>query len=569
MMYLCGMKNIRYMGRRSATNNDVTCDTGRCNLLHIVVLLLAFVYAASQQLFAMPKDTLLDVSTDSLPKAYRYDIKEAFYNDFSHISLEFIASGFLIKSRKKDFREMRHYFQPTFKTTWDNYTQYTPLAATWALNIAGVEGRSSLKRLAVSNALSALTMAAMVNSLKYSTREQRPDATSHNSFPSGHTATSFMAATILHKEYGLTRSLWYSFAGYSVAAATGVCRILNNRHWISDVLVGAGIGIISTDVGYLLTDLIYKDKGLKRRNREEPFGSLSKRPSFLSLSVEMGAGPKVLETPEVYDNYDENLKPYAAGDPRGESHPLGLKMYMGTSSAINVEGIYFPHKYFGIGGRVRAISIPVTATTDLSQGFRYDISKDGKIDDEWNKYFRFVGIESSHIGMFDFSAGGYFSFPLNNKFCLGSKLLVGNRFTTDYKIDAIVDVDVKGLKTFYAALDPNDKNYFDKPDDKKAVLEYIDSYGDGKGVHESEFLTIKLNHAFIYSTGLSLSWAYKPGMLLKAQINYDYSQPEYTYELINRWQDNGDGMQTYLVDTFKQSTNMHNLSLGLGMAINF
>lgn len=54
------------------------------------------------------------------------------------------------------------------------------------------------------------------------------------------------------------KSPWYSIGGYTLAGLTGVTRQLNNRHWIGDVLVGAGIGMISTDLGYFFSDLIFK-----------------------------------------------------------------------------------------------------------------------------------------------------------------------------------------------------------------------------------------------------------------------------------------------------------------------
>ena len=57
------------------------------------------------------------------------------------------------------------------------------------------------------------------NSENLTAKEMRPDGSTANSWPSGHTATSFVGATILHKEYGLTRSPWYSIAGYSLATA--------------------------------------------------------------------------------------------------------------------------------------------------------------------------------------------------------------------------------------------------------------------------------------------------------------------------------------------------------------
>lgn len=532
-------------------------------------VLPCFLLSVCTTAYARPLDSVYTQTKPVLYKVPQYTAKEAFANNFSYMGLGFAAAGFLVKSQKKDFREMRHYFQPHFKKTFDNYTQYLPLAATWALNVAGVEGRSSLKRLAVSNALSAVAMASIVNGMKHSIREMRPDGTSRNSFPSGHTATAFVTAGILHKEYGLTRSPWYSVAGYAIATATGVGRILNNRHWISDVLVGAGVGILATDVGYLVSDLLFKEKGLRRSSLEALPPDITHRPHFWGLTVEMGVGPKQLNIPEVYDNYDAQMQPYAPSDSRGVSHALGLKMYMGTGSAVSTEGAYFFHPNIGVGGRLRAMSVPVTATVDLSKGFRYDVRRDGRIDEETAKYIHFVGVESNHIGMFDLGVGPYFTCLLNDRLRLGGKLLMGRRLTTDYRIDAIVDVDVDGLRRFYGPLDANDARYFDEPSQKQEIMDILDGLGDGKGMHESEFLTIRSNRSMVYGTGVSLTWAYKHGMSLKAQLNYDYSAPDYTFQLVNRWEEHADGTQSYITDTFTRKTHMHSLSLGLGMVLNF
>ncbi len=113
----------------------------------------------------------------------------------------------------------------------------------------------------VSDAFSAVIMAGTVNGLKYSVGRLRPDGSRRNSFPSGHTATAFMTATMLHKEYGW-RSPWFSIGGYTAAAVTGISRILNNRHWLSDVIAGGAIGIGSVHLGYFITDCIFKEKRL-------------------------------------------------------------------------------------------------------------------------------------------------------------------------------------------------------------------------------------------------------------------------------------------------------------------
>jgi hypothetical protein len=79
-----------------------------------------------------------------------------------------------------------------------------------------------------------------------------------------------MTATMLHKEYGQTVSPWFSVAGYGAAAATGLIRVRENNHWVSDVLAGAGIGIYSVELAYTLSDLIYRDSRLTKPQLKEP-----------------------------------------------------------------------------------------------------------------------------------------------------------------------------------------------------------------------------------------------------------------------------------------------------------
>ena len=79
----------------------------------------------------------------------------------------------------------------------------------------------------------------------------RPDGSGYNSFPSGHTASAFAAAEFLRQEYR-DISPWYGYAGYFVATATGTLRMYNNKHWFSDVVAGAGFGIASTKISYLV-----------------------------------------------------------------------------------------------------------------------------------------------------------------------------------------------------------------------------------------------------------------------------------------------------------------------------
>jgi len=88
------------------------------------------------------------------------------------------------------------------------------------------------------HSLSVILTQLVVNGLKLTTGVLRPDATNYFSFPSGHTAAAFMAATLLYKEYGF-KGYWIGLVAYAAAIVTGFTRILNNRHWLFDVIIGA------------------------------------------------------------------------------------------------------------------------------------------------------------------------------------------------------------------------------------------------------------------------------------------------------------------------------------------
>lgn len=244
-----------------------------------------------------------------------------------------IVGGVVMQAYDSDFRRLRNGYSRSFRHDYDDWLQYAPAGAMVALKACGVRGRSSWGRMLVSDAFSAGLMAIGVNSLKYSCRVMRPDGSSRNSFPSGHTATAFMAATMLHKEYG-HRSPWYSIGGYTVATVTGVTRQLNNRHWMSDIMVGAGIGILATELGYFLADLIFKEKGL---NVTETYSVYDRcrRPSFLGFSLGFSTVPG-------------SYTPYP-----------GMHMQFLSGPAVSVQGAWFATPYWGFGGRMSCTNLRV------------------------------------------------------------------------------------------------------------------------------------------------------------------------------------------------------------------
>lgn len=152
------------------------------------------------------------------------------------------------------------------KISVDDFSQYAPMAAVYGLNLVSVRGLHNFEDRTIILATSYLTMGIAVNCLKRTLKEERPDRSNNQSFPSGHTATAFMGAEFLWREYKDV-SPWIGIAGYAVAAGTGFFRMYNNKHWLTDVIAGAGIGILSAKVGYWLYPVIknkfFKGKHLK------------------------------------------------------------------------------------------------------------------------------------------------------------------------------------------------------------------------------------------------------------------------------------------------------------------
>lgn len=141
------------------------------------------------------------------------------------------------------------------KISIDDFSQYAPIAAVYGLNAVGIAGKNSLKDRTIIMATSYLIMSSTVLALKSVTKIERPDGSSNNSFPSGHTATAFAGAEFMWQEYK-DQSIWYGISGYAIATGTGIFRMYNNRHWLTDVAAGAGIGILSTKIAYWIAPYI-------------------------------------------------------------------------------------------------------------------------------------------------------------------------------------------------------------------------------------------------------------------------------------------------------------------------
>ena len=437
-----------------------------------------------------------------------------FLDDQTWVGIPVFAAGLIAKAEKTAFRQ--DYNNPNtkirlikynFHSEIDNYTQYVPLALAIGLKIGGVESRSDWPRFWASSAASAAIMAGLVNGIKYTSSEMRPDGSTRNSWPSGHTATAFLAATILHKEYGLTRSPWYSVGAYTLATATGVMRVLNNRHWISDVLSGAGIGILSVELGYGLMDLLFKQRGLQRGDMSI-YPDLRANPSFFAISMGIGLGNKNLSLPAFDFDIPSEL---IDGEPIGSKEPLQLKFRSAT--AVGVEGAYFFNPYIGVGGRLRVKATPINGWSAFAlseeQGVQ-EFLNDPLLENSIQKIS--LTIESDHINEFAADAGVYFSFPFSSRFALGSKLLFGRSIMDDIEIKA----NYSGNQLLF-----NDEWIDDDDAPMFALSEDITDY-------TWDYINVAATSSFKFGTGISLTYAHKNSFSWRVFCDYDFSRKTFT-----------------------------------------
>ncbi len=289
----------------------------------------------------------------------------------TYIGVPLVAGGLIVKSEDDHFRGLRNDYLPQFDRHLDDYMQYIPAAVMLGMKAAGIQSRSSWGRMLVSDAFSALLMGGVVNTLKRTTKVGRPDGSDKHSFPSGHTATVLMTATMFNKEYG-HKSPWIGIGAYTTAAATGLMRMANNKHWLSDVLTEAGIGILSAEMGYYFADLIFKEKGINRSAGRGRFDRMD-RPSFVSLYLGMNI---------PLSGYDIDER---------------TEFRTSSGSSAGVEGAYFFNPYVGVGGRFAVSGTSIVVNGNEAADHTFDALL--------------------------LSAGSYFSYPLAARWLVGCKFL--------------------------------------------------------------------------------------------------------------------------------------------------
>ena len=188
---------------------------------------------------------LTEQDTLAAPSLSKAPVAKPYVNPWSlAIPAVLIARGAFSMNSHLDHKLQRYVVENVKgKVRADDYVQYLPIASVFAFPNLGMPPAHTLKERLVIGATAYALTAIFVNATKYTVRQLRPDNTSHNSFPSGHTATVFTGVEILYQEYK-HYDPWIGIGGYAVVAGVGLFGIHNNRLWAADVVSGAGIGII-------------------------------------------------------------------------------------------------------------------------------------------------------------------------------------------------------------------------------------------------------------------------------------------------------------------------------------
>ncbi len=153
---------------------------------------------------------------------------------------------------------------PHFYTPADNYLMWVPASSVYLLDAFTIKTKHSLKEHLIIDAGSVIVAGGIGYVMRKISGNIEVYKINGTKFPSGHTVNVFRGAEILHQELKETHKI-LSYSGYLVAVTVGTLRIFNKAHYLTEVIAGAGLGILSTKLTYWAFDKVKyrKNKHLK------------------------------------------------------------------------------------------------------------------------------------------------------------------------------------------------------------------------------------------------------------------------------------------------------------------
>ena len=158
-----------------------------------------------------------------------------------------LVTGFALNTLKKE-KPLKSF--KSIPSALDHFHYSTAIFGTLA-PILGATPKHELLDRTIYLSAGFLLSSAITLPLKKAMDVLRPDGSDYKSFPSGHATTAFAMAQWLREEYKASNPL-LSYSGYFIATASSISRVSYHKHHLADVLMGAGIGMLSTKAIYAL-----------------------------------------------------------------------------------------------------------------------------------------------------------------------------------------------------------------------------------------------------------------------------------------------------------------------------
>ncbi len=185
-------------------------------------------------------------------------------------------------------RDVRKMVGNDFATNVDDYLWYVPLAEMYTADLLGVKSKNHWFDQSKNAFIAHTINKHATRGLKNLFGKERPNGYNNVSFPSGHTSKAFTSATILYEEFKDTNP-WLAYSGYVFASTTGLLRIANNEHYLSDVLAGAGLGILITKLVYHFDYLFDWNPFRKKNNGVESLTTFNIAPTYFNQTIGLTA----------------------------------------------------------------------------------------------------------------------------------------------------------------------------------------------------------------------------------------------------------------------------------------
>lgn len=213
-----------------------------------------FFFITSSGLYAQSYPDSLD---NKVPKAKRI-LKKMIVPATLILGSSLISGG---EFEKKLQTNIRSSVGEDYENNFDDYARYVPIVQLYTADLLGIKSKNHWFDQSKNLVMAIVVTDFITTTMKRSIDKKRPGAVKE-SFPSGHTSIAFTNAGILYQEFKDSSPL-LAYSGFGFATATGAFRLMNNTHWISDVIMSAGIGILVTEVIYLFDPIIKWNPFLK------------------------------------------------------------------------------------------------------------------------------------------------------------------------------------------------------------------------------------------------------------------------------------------------------------------